>query len=127
MCFPGMPSVFYGDELGVAGILEDEYRQPMPWGKRDTLSDFFQKIINLRHTELALTDGDYHTLIAEKNSKLYGFERIFERAHVQVLLNMGEMTSVDGFIKGQEILVCENMEDGKLMPYGFVITKSVDE
>lgn len=33
MCFPGMPSVFYGDELGVAGILEDEYRQPMPWGK----------------------------------------------------------------------------------------------
>ena len=127
MCFPGMPSVFYGDELGVSGILEDEYRQPMPWGKRDTLSDFFQKIINLRHTELALTDGDYHTLIAEKNSKLYGFERIFERAHVQVLLNMGEMTSVDGFIKGQEILVCENMEDGKLMPYGFVITKSVDE
>ena len=40
---------------------------------------------------------------------------------------MGEMTSVDGFIKGQEILVCENMEDGKLMQYGFVITKSVDE
>lgn len=31
MTFPGMPSVFYGDELGVTGLCEDDYRQAMPW------------------------------------------------------------------------------------------------
>lgn len=37
MCFPGIPSVFYGDELGVTGIREEEYRQPMPWGRQQIL------------------------------------------------------------------------------------------
>ena len=33
MTFPGMPSVFYGDELGITGIEEADYRQAMPWKK----------------------------------------------------------------------------------------------
>lgn len=32
MTFVGMPTVFYGDELGVQGLSEEEYRCPMPWG-----------------------------------------------------------------------------------------------
>ena len=31
MCFVGMPTIFYGDELGVQGMQEEEYRAPMPW------------------------------------------------------------------------------------------------
>ena len=30
MTFVGMPCVFYGDEKGMTGVLEEEYRQPMP-------------------------------------------------------------------------------------------------
>lgn len=41
MTFPGMPSVFYGDEVGLTGILEEEYRQPMPWDTLDESSPLF--------------------------------------------------------------------------------------
>lgn len=49
MTFPGMPSIFYGDELGVEGVLEDEYRQAMPWGREDTLLSFYREAIRLRN------------------------------------------------------------------------------
>lgn len=51
MCFPGMPSVFYGDELGITGILEADYRSPMPWQGGDTESlAFYKRAIALRRT-----------------------------------------------------------------------------
>lgn len=124
MCFPGMPSVFYGDELGVTGILEDEYRQPMPWGKQEELFPFFQKIIQLRRREMALTEGSYRTLLAEKGQKLYGFARKTDQEEVKIFLNMGEKADISERIQGEEILFSGNYEEGELSRYGFVITKS---
>lgn len=124
MCFPGMPSVFYGDELGVTGILEDEYRQPMPWGKQEELFPFFQKIIQLRRREMALTEGSYRTLLAEKGQKLYGFARKTDQEEVKIFLNMGEKAEISERIQGEEILFSGNYEEGELFRYGFVITKS---
>ena len=60
MTFPGMPSVFYGDEVGLTGILEEEYRQPMPWDTLDESSPLFllyQKAITLRKREAVLRRG----------------------------------------------------------------------
>ena len=37
MTFPGMPCVFYGDEKGLCGVSEREYRQAMAWGKTHPL------------------------------------------------------------------------------------------
>ena len=50
MAFVGMPTVFYGDELGIEGISELDYRAPMPWGGGDgKLQGFFRRAITLRH------------------------------------------------------------------------------
>lgn len=44
MTFVGMPTVFYGDELGVQGLSEEEYRCPMPWdNENSTLCTFSRK------------------------------------------------------------------------------------
>ena len=75
MTFPGMPSVFYGDELGVEGVNEDEYRQAMPWGREDTLLPFYRRAVRLRNEEEALRRGSFHTVSAEKGSRLYVYER----------------------------------------------------
>ena len=42
MTFPGMPSIFYGDELEISGVLEKDYRKPMPWGKKSDLFEFYK-------------------------------------------------------------------------------------
>ena len=124
MCFPGMPSVFYGDELGVTGVLEDEYRQPMPWGREDTLHNFFRELIQLRRRELALTEGDYHALLAGENSGLYVFSRKKEDEEIKVFLNMGEKCDVSRYTDGQKVLLAENFENGTLFRYGYAILKS---
>mgnify|MGYP004506853745 FL=1 len=126
MCFPGMPSVFYGDELGVTGISEDEYRQKMPWGKKDELQKFFEKMIGLRLTHKALTEGSYHTLTAEKTGRMYGFERSYEKEHIRIYLNMGEKKILQAETIGQTILYSEKYENDELLQYGFVIAKSSD-
>lgn len=124
MCFPGMPSVFYGDELGVTGVLEDEYRQPMPWGREDALHNFFRELIQLRRRELALTEGDYHALLAGENSGLYVFSRKKEDEEIKVFLNMGEKCDVSRYTDGQKVLLAENFENGTLFRYGYAILKS---
>lgn len=45
-CFPGMPCVFYGDELGVSGTDELDFRRAMPWQSGDAeLLEFYRDAI----------------------------------------------------------------------------------
>ena len=43
MTFVGMPCVFYGDEKGMTGVLEEEYRRPMPWENAGGALDTFYR------------------------------------------------------------------------------------
>lgn len=66
MCFVGMPTIFYGDELGVQGMQEEEYRAPMPWKGGDlALLGFFRKAIAMRHALSPLREGSFQILSAE--------------------------------------------------------------
>ena len=74
--FVGMPTVFYGDELGIQGVLEEEYRHPMPWNGGDTgLRDFFKKTIAMRHDLPPLRRGTFRMVSAEQGSGLIVFAR----------------------------------------------------
>lgn len=45
---PGVPSLFYGDEYGVEGVSENEYRREMPWNEKIVVSDFISQLIDIR-------------------------------------------------------------------------------
>lgn len=87
----GIPSVFYGDECGIMGVTEDEYRSSMPWENRpEELHDFYRKWITVRRESTALGRGSYQTLAAIDEQELYVFERRSEKERVLVVLNAGE-------------------------------------
>ena len=88
MTFPGVPSVFYGDEMGILGDCEDEYRAGMPWGQSGRFSSFFQDVTTLRSNE-AVISGNYTLLYAEPDSHLYAFVRATQKQKITVLLNAG--------------------------------------
>lgn len=88
MTFPGVPSVFYGDEMGILGDCEDEYRAGMPWGQNGKFSSFFQDVTTLRSNE-AVISGNYTLLYAEPDSHLYAFTRATQKQKITVLLNAG--------------------------------------
>ena len=134
MTFPGMPSVFYGDEAGLTGILEEEYRQPMPWDTLDESSTLFllyQKAIALRKRERTLRRGEYRTLLAEPGSRVYGYERYLEEdgvvESVRIFLNMEEkIVTLPEELLGGEILWQEGLKEGQLAAKGFALIRARD-
>lgn len=124
MTFPGMPSIFYGDELGIAGILEAEYRQPMPWGQEDELFAYFQSLISLRKRESVLRKGNYRCVQAERGSRLYIYDRYLEEERIRVMLNMEDETKIipDSLLNG-EILLEESFHGKELNGKGYLIIK----
>lgn len=85
MCFIGIPSIYYGDEQGMSGVSEEEYRHPMIWDGDCELFSFYQRAITLRREYAALRHGTYKTLIAQ--NRTFVFEREYEGAKIVVSLN----------------------------------------
>jgi len=122
MCFVGMPTVFYGDELGVQGIREEEYRAPMPWDGGDlSLLAFFRKAIAMRHALAPLREGDFRMLSAEAGSRMLCFRRSTGEETVTVAINAGDAPA-DIPVSAGKPYWAEGLKNGTLSPGGFVIT-----
>lgn len=88
MTFVGMPTTFYGDELGIQGVREEEYRHPMLWNYGDAdLRAFFKKAIVMRHELVALRRGGFRMIAAEHGSGLIIYTRLYESQTVTVCIN----------------------------------------
>ena len=122
MCFVGMPTVFYGDELGVQGIREEEYRAPMPWETGNlSLLAFFRKAIAMRHALAPLREGDFRVLSAETGSRVFCFRRSLGEDAVTVTVNAGDAPA-DIPVSAEKLYWAEDLEDSTLSSGGFVIT-----
>lgn len=123
MTFIGIPSVFYGDEKGMYGITEDEYRYPMRWDKEEEpLEQFFRKAICLRKEHPALRRGTYRTLCTEKG--FYGFERLHEGTAIVVFLNnQKESVEIQEQSAAGELLWEKGWDGERLEAMGFLVIK----
>ena len=98
MTYPGAPSIYYGDEIGIRGTLdydrqhEDRHaRWPMPWQTEDwdtEMLDYFKQVIQVRHQFPALRRGDFRELYAVENCFVFG--RQLESSSLVIGLNAGE-------------------------------------
>ncbi|MBQ3040980.1 MAG: glycoside hydrolase family 13 protein [Clostridia bacterium] len=95
---PGIPCIFYGDEVGMEGYHDPFNRLPFPWGKEDTnLLDFYQKIGKIRASEPLFKDGLFEVLHCD--SSYLAFARYNEEASVVVVINRSnkKLDFNDGF------------------------------
>ena len=90
LTFPGAPSIYYGDEVGLAGGLDPDCRRSFPkeedWDK--DLLQVHKDLIALRHAYPALRIGEYKMLAAEGDC--YVFSRILDKEMIVVAVNTGE-------------------------------------
>ena len=110
LTFPGAPSIYYGDEVGLPGGLDPDCRRTFPkkedWNQ--SLYETHKELIALRHAQPALRTGTYKTLAAE--GECYVFSRILGEEMVVVAVNSGDRTV-------QVRLADMAMEKGKVL-YG---------
>ncbi len=112
MTATGVPSVFYGDERGVRGVSENEYRKPMPWNDDENpLTDFYSKCIRIRNENKALRRGTYRTVLTDDERGIYVFARQTDDEKIYVMLNTGE--SEKQYFPETETLFCDLWDEGK--------------
>ena len=91
MTFPGAPSIYYGDEIGMEGGPDPDCRRAFPWDERrwnHELRAAFRRYVALRKAHPALRRGRYITLHAR--GTVYVFARHTDAEVVVVALNAGE-------------------------------------
>ena len=89
LTFPGAPSIYYGDEVGLPGALDPDSRRGFPseadWDYK--IFECHRQLIALRHAHPALRTGDYKILHAE--GTVYVFARSLGDDNLIVAVNAG--------------------------------------
>ncbi|MCL2129149.1 MAG: glycoside hydrolase family 13 protein [Treponema sp.] len=86
MIFPGMPVVYYGDEIGLLGENDPDCRRSMNWDNADNdLHAFFKQMIELRRNSPAICNGDYRTILCD--GSVYGFTRRCKDEVIYAVIN----------------------------------------
>jgi glycosidase len=89
LTFPGAPSIYYGDEVGLPGGMDPDSRQGFPpeaaWDQG--LLDLHRQLITLRHRYPALRTGSYEVLYAQ--AETFVFARRLGEEVLLVAVNAG--------------------------------------
>lgn len=90
--FPGAPSIFYGDEVGLIGGKDPDSRRGFPKQENWDLDvlNYHRQLIALRNQHPALRTGNYQILYAEDS--VYVFARCLEQEVMIVAINNDEQT-----------------------------------
>lgn len=75
MTFPGVPCIYYGDEIGMQGYKDPYNRRAYKWEGGDSyLQGWYKKIIKLRNDHVALQTGEFLPLYDKGD--VYAYARV---------------------------------------------------
>lgn len=119
MLMPGVPSLFYGDERKIQGILETEYRRGMAWEEKEDVCGFIRELIKIRKEYLD-AETDYHPVWEMIQSGVFAFARGNTRCEITVVMNPGEACAMPESGK-QRVLMEEGCRDGRIEQDGYAV------
>ena len=93
--WPGVPCIYYGDEVGLDGNNDPFCRKTFPWDKKNqdaTLFALYQQMATLRKKSRALRYGGCQVVSAEGDVVV--FVRVYQHERVLVAINRGEACEV---------------------------------
>jgi glycosidase len=93
MTIPGIPVIYYGDEIGMTGAADPDNRRPMRFDDQlsqdeKEMNRVVKKLVRIRRDHPALRYGDFLPLYVDKDS--YVFMRSTIRERILVILNKSD-------------------------------------
>ncbi len=88
--YPGCPSIYYGDEIGLEGGKDPECRKPFPWAEsawNKDLRAYVQKLVYLRKTHTALRRGNLTKILSDDSRGCAAYVRTLGQEKMLVVMN----------------------------------------
>ena len=101
LTIPGVPIIYYGDEIGMTGASDPDNRRMMRFGnelndyEKQTLKDV-SKLIHIRKDHSALRYGDFLTLQADEN--VYAYLRSDMNERIITVINKNPQTQIVDYV-----------------------------
>jgi len=92
-CCPGVPAVYYGDEIGLEGGKDPDNRRAMSWDPRTwnhDLWEFTRRLIAVRRSVDPLRHGDWRTLFADDKESVCAFLKRADGRAAVVVVSSGD-------------------------------------
>lgn len=87
--FPGVPTIYYGDEAGVSGFSDPFNRTTYPWGNEDMeLLGWYKRLGAIRCGLEALKKGDINYFVTQED--VLAYSRQYGNEIVYTVINSGE-------------------------------------
>lgn len=121
MMLPGVPCIFYGDEIGMQGYGDPFCRAAFPWDSMDSndydgrVRERYKNMITLRNSSKAFSIGAFESVY--KIGHVYGFVRYYGDDMYLVVANMGtveEHVRIDTGKYGMKKMVCVTNESSEV-------------
>ncbi len=143
LTIPGIPTIFYGDEIGMTGAADPDNRRMMRFGSELNSNEknnlyMVSKLIHIRDNHPALRYGDYYPLMADTN--IFAYVRSDMNERVLIVLNKSEESKtvslslpvvynaelISDFISGDKVKVNSNDVNIIVPGIGYRIFKITD-
>ncbi len=88
--FPGVPAIYYGDEIGLVGGKDPGCRGAFLWEQNSwnqALRQLVKSLVSLRKQHLALRRGEYLRVALPEDPPGYAFARLAEQDRLLVVMN----------------------------------------
>jgi cyclomaltodextrinase len=90
MTYPGVPAIYYGDEIGLEGGKDPDCRRAFPWDESHWNADlrtWVRKLVALRKGQPALKEGSYRILHAGNSAAIFSAIRTHGGESILILIN----------------------------------------
>ncbi|MDI3508975.1 MAG: cyclomaltodextrinase / maltogenic alpha-amylase / neopullulanase [Clostridiales bacterium] len=112
MTFPGVPLIYYGDEVGIKGGTDPDNRRTYPWGREnDDILAFYKRMSDLRNTDI-FDKGDFKFHPSGRDVLCY--ERSYEGSKAFVFINRNVERAVSVDVPTQGVSIDINALDFKI-------------
>ncbi len=120
---PGIPSVFYGDEVGLEGYKDPFNRRPFPWGREDKdILAHYRTIGQIRRKNSVYKDGDFRLLRLDSDNLI--FARVKGKFNFVTVLNVSDKPLCFNFASSvKELYTNKRSMEFSVLPNGFAIFK----